>query len=68
MLQRQHSANTTVDKMVLQCPMESVGSGLGDRSHGGGLRNPRRLDPVEETYKPIATGPDAAKSSRRMRG
>ena len=36
------------------------GSGLGDRSHGGGLRNPRTLDPDEETYKPIATGPDAA--------
>jgi transposase len=43
------------------------GSGLGDRSHGGGLRSSRRLDPVKETYRPIATGRDAAKSSRRMR-
>jgi len=43
------------------------GSGLGDGSHGGELCNWRRLDPVKETYKPIATGLDAAKSSKRMR-
>jgi hypothetical protein len=24
------------------------------------------LDPVQETYKPIATGPNAAKSGRRV--
>ena len=44
------------------------GSGLGDRSHGGGLRSSRRLDPVKETYKPIATGRDAAKSSKENEG
>jgi hypothetical protein len=41
------------------------GSGLGDRSHGGEFPQLGRLDPVKETSKPIATGPDAAKSSRR---
>src|SRR5215469_16942029 len=66
--ERRHPANTTVRKNGASMPDGERGSGLGDRSHGGGLRNPRTLDPVKETYKPIATGPDAAKSSRRMRG
>ena len=43
------------------------GSGLGDRSHGGEICEVSRLDPVEENYKPIATGPHAAKSTRRTR-
>jgi hypothetical protein len=42
------------------------GSGLGDRSHGGELPKCGGLDPVEENYKPIATGPNAAKSIRGM--
>ena len=41
------------------------GSGLGDRLHGGEVAEEGEFDPVEENYKPIATGPHAPKSTRR---
>ena len=68
MLRETASSKHNREKNGASMPDGERGSGLGDHSHGGGLCNPRTLDPVKETYKPIATGPDAAKSSRRMRG
>jgi hypothetical protein len=48
-------------------PDEERGSGLGDRSHGGELPKCGGLDPVEENYKPIATGPNAFSATRTSR-
>jgi hypothetical protein len=45
MLDRQDSANRTVDRMV---PDGERGSGLGGRSHGGELPKCGGLDPVED--------------------
>jgi hypothetical protein len=65
MLDKQQSAATTVDKMVLQCPIRSVVPVQAIAHMVASGQKYGRLDPVRETYKPIATGPKAAKSSGR---